>query len=58
MAIQRVRNHAMLQAIAAILSLLLLAGVFGNGMDTDDHRPARPTGSTDQPHAADFDGTP
>lgn len=49
----------MLQAIAAILSLLLLAGVFGNSMDTDDQPPPRPTDCVDQHHVTvDFDGMP
>ena len=36
MAFHRAGERALLQIIAAILSLLLPAGVFGSGMDADD----------------------
>ncbi|MEO6925471.1 MAG: hypothetical protein ABI129_02280 [Rhodanobacter sp.] len=47
----------MLQAIAAILWLSLLVGVFGRGMDTDDDVPATPAENAGANHGEnDFDG--
>jgi len=49
----------LLQVIAAILSLLLLAGVFSRGMGADDDTPATPADNAAAGHGEnDFDGTP
>ena len=42
MTIHHVRDNALLQLIAATLSLLLLAGMFGSEPDTDEANSAEP----------------
>jgi hypothetical protein len=45
------RNTALLQLLAALLSLLLLAGAFGSGMEVDNDAAVRPTERRDDPPA-------
>jgi hypothetical protein len=60
LAIHTVRDNALLHVIAVILSLLLLAGVFGSDMDSSDNTPGTPAdnsgGAPDSVASTNFPG--